>query len=57
MYDTVFAKGEGGCFDPIRGRHYRDCICEPGATKDGMDMLKQFLGREPNSDAFFRNLL
>ena len=45
-------KGEDGCFDEEVGKRYRECILNPGATKPGMAMLRAFLGREPNLDAF-----
>jgi Zn-dependent oligopeptidase len=35
------------------GRRYRRCILEPCASKDGAQMLRDFLGgREPSPDAF-----
>ncbi|CAE6426029.1 unnamed protein product [Rhizoctonia solani] len=46
MYKTIF-----------KGKLYREKILRPGASRDEIDSLKDFLGREPNSDAFLENLL
>ncbi|KAG8740405.1 hypothetical protein FRC10_004356 [Ceratobasidium sp. 414] len=54
MYKTVF---KGAPLDPAKGKLYRDKILKPGASRDELDSLKDFLGREPNSDAFLENLL
>ncbi|KAF8674541.1 Peptidase family M3 [Rhizoctonia solani] len=54
MYKTVF---KGAPLDPARGKLYRDKILRPGASRDEIDSLKDFLGREPNSEAFLENLL
>eukprot|EP01098_Paradermamoeba_levis_P015286 TRINITY_DN766_c0_g1_i4.p1 TRINITY_DN766_c0_g1~~TRINITY_DN766_c0_g1_i4.p1 ORF type:complete len:370 (-),score=94.30 TRINITY_DN766_c0_g1_i4:94-1047(-) len=45
---TVFEKSSGGCFDITTGRKYRKEILEPAATRDGMEMVKKFLGRDPS---------
>lgn len=41
--------------DPLSaeaGNRYRKCVLEPGSSKDGMDLIEDFLGRKPNIDAF-----
>ena len=43
-----------GVLSPGVGMEYRRCILEPGGTLDAGVMLRNFLGREPNSDAFFK---
>lgn len=53
MFHTVFAK------DPMNGaegRRYRHMVLEKGGSQDEMETLKGFLGREPNGDAFYREL-
>ena len=45
---------EQGIFNEELGRLYRKTILAPGGTKDGMTMVKDFLGREPSIDAFIR---
>jgi thimet oligopeptidase len=51
---TVFQKN--GFMDTASGIRYRLEILEKGASVSEMDMLRNFLGREPNSDAFLRSL-
>jgi len=52
MFETVFEKE--GVLDSAAGMKYRKCILEPGGSLDGMDMLVNFLGREPSLDPFLR---
>lgn len=53
MYFTGFKKNP---MDPEKGRQYRHEILEKGGSRDEMESLKAFLGREPNSEAFFKEL-
>lgn len=41
---------------PEVGARYRKNILEPGNMKDASELLHDFLGRDPNSDAFFKKL-
>ncbi len=38
------------------GSEYRRVILEQGGSKDADQLLQEFLGREPNNEAFLRNL-
>lgn len=46
--------------DPMnveRGLQYRDTILKNGGSKEVLDILKELLGREPNSEAFMTEIL
>jgi len=47
---------KGKLMDPAVGKRYRDTILAPGAQEEPMDLVKRFLGREPSSDAFFKEI-
>ena len=51
---TVFE--EHGVFDRETGRRYRNAILERGGSVDGDELVRSFLGREPNMDAFLREI-
>ena len=68
MFEARFLKE--GIMNPETGADYRRCILDVGGTKvnhvvttdclfyfyiqDASEMLRAFLGRDPNSDAFLR---
>jgi thimet oligopeptidase len=55
--DDMFSRfEEEGVTDPKVGADYRRAILEAGGTRDGMDLLRDFLGREPSNSAFLRKL-
>jgi thimet oligopeptidase len=53
MY-SVFKKN--GILDSQTGRRYREIIFEPGGTIHPKKLVRKFLGREPNMDAFLMSL-
>jgi thimet oligopeptidase len=55
--DDMFTRFEAaGLFDRATGLDYRQKILERGGSVDGDVLVRDFLGREPNSDAFLREL-
>lgn len=51
---SLFA--ERGLLNPEIGGAYRRAILEQGSMKESIDILKEFLGREPSPEAFFKKL-
>jgi len=45
-----------GVLNPKTGKDYRDLILAPGGTRDAIEYLKEFLGRDPNPDAFLEEI-
>ncbi|HJU80342.1 MAG TPA: M3 family metallopeptidase [Acidimicrobiia bacterium] len=45
-----------GVTNPRVGADYRQEVLERGGSRDGMEHLRAFLGREPNNEAFLRKL-
>ena len=50
---TMFEKDP---MDREVGLRYRKIMLEPGSSKDGMEMMTEFLGRMPNADARSKEL-
>lgn len=59
LWSNVFAQDvfsfikNHGLTDDAVGQKYINCILKPGGTQNPTDMLVAFLGRKPNSTAFF----
>ncbi|WP_375436415.1 M3 family metallopeptidase [uncultured Hymenobacter sp.] len=51
---SVFEKN--GVMDQKTGLRYRDMILAKGGTDEEINLVKNFLGREPNQEAFFKSL-
>ena len=55
--DDMFTRFEDeGLLNPDLGAEYRHTVLERGGSVDGDQLVRDFLGREPNSDAFLRGL-
>jgi len=55
--DDMFSRFENeGFTSPAVGADYRRIILERGGSVDAMDLLREFLGREPNNEAFLHKL-
>ncbi|HYS13476.1 MAG TPA: M3 family metallopeptidase [Burkholderiaceae bacterium] len=46
----------GRMLDPVAGRRYRKVILEMGGQRPPQELVETFLGRKPNSDAFFAEI-
>jgi len=51
---SVFEKN--GVMDVNTGLRYRDIILSNGGSRDELQMVIDFLGREPNQDAYFKSI-
>ncbi|HLN46656.1 MAG TPA: M3 family metallopeptidase, partial [Magnetospirillaceae bacterium] len=51
---TVFQKG--GLENPVVGARYRQDILQPGGSIEPDQLLRNFLGRDVNYDAFYKDL-
>ena len=52
--NSVFEKN--GVMDKTTGLRYKDIILSNGGSRDVLDMVIEFLGREPNQEAFFKSI-
>lgn len=53
IFHSIFKQNP---MDKKQGRRYRHCVLEYGGGRDELESLTELLGREPNSDAFYREL-
>ena len=62
MWSLVYAQDmfqrfdELGLLNPAAGKYYREKILARGGTIDAMDLVKDYLGREPDMAAFLNHL-
>ncbi len=62
MWSLVYASDmfqrfkELGMMSPSAGRYYREKILSRGGSVDALDMVRDYLGREPNMEAFLVHL-
>jgi thimet oligopeptidase len=47
---------ENGVMDVNTGIRYRDIILANGGSRDELGMVVEFLGRDPNQEAFFKSI-
>ena len=47
---------EHGIMNPEAGKTYRKKVLAKGGTEDALDLVRDFLGREPSSAAYVRHL-
>ena len=47
---------ELGMLSPDAGMYYREKILSRGGSMDGIDLVRDYLGREPNMDAYLEHL-
>ncbi|MFH1853625.1 MAG: M3 family metallopeptidase [Candidatus Neomarinimicrobiota bacterium] len=47
---------ENGVMDQRTARRYRSIILEKGATEDALELVREFLGREPDNKAFLKDI-
>ncbi|KAI8931158.1 hypothetical protein NX059_011511 [Plenodomus lindquistii] len=53
MFYTIF---KADPMNPTEGRRYRHTVLERGGSKEEMDILEEFLGRKPQTEAFYKEL-
>ncbi|MEM1451524.1 MAG: M3 family metallopeptidase [Planctomycetota bacterium] len=61
LWSSVYAQDMWSRFaanpmSPETARTYRATVLAPGGSRDALEMVREFLGREPNADAFLEHL-
>lgn len=62
MWSRVYAEDmfsvfeQNGVLDQKTGLRYRNIILAKGGSEEPIELVKEFLGREPNNEAFMRSL-
>ena len=62
LWSKVFAQDmfsrfeTAGVLSPAIGRIYRESILEPGSSRDATELLRAFLGRDPDESAFLNSI-
>jgi len=46
----------GNLLDPAVGRRYRHIVLESGGSRPPEALVEEFLGRKPNSEAFYAEI-
>ena len=54
--DMFYSKFKKEPMNGTEGRRYRHTVLERGGSQDEMETLKAFLGREPSTEAFYKEL-
>lgn len=55
-YDVFEQIEKEGLLNPEAGKKYVDAILSKGGSRDANDMVRDYLGREPQCDAFYRKM-
>lgn len=53
MFYTIF---KANPMNAKEGRRYRHTVLERGGSREEMDILEEFLGRKPSTEAFYKEL-
>lgn len=62
LWSNVYAQDmyskfeEAGIMNPAIGKRYRDIILGKGGSEEAIDLVKEFLERDPNPEAFYKSL-
>jgi hypothetical protein len=54
--DLFYKGSKGDILDPARRRKFRYAVLQPGRSSSEWETMTKYLGREPNTEAFYREL-